>query len=205
MRIIASALDATKARIPGMSETLPLSPDKWGRPISRASGLGGLYDFISPIYSSTTEKAEPIDRELNRLELYLPQAPKKFAIQHVTLDLRSRPEIWARFRVLAGNHPLQIIVTGGGPGMSPQFVGTGRGLMDELNLLVTGRHPFSGWYEMLTDGPDGGKAKYIRSIDEAAQDAAKVVLLQEFPELAAEVRVRQSERQGRYKGLPAFP
>jgi len=33
-----------------------------------------------------------------------------------------------------------------------------------LNAIVMGNHPLSSVYEMKSDGPDGGKADYIRDM-----------------------------------------
>lgn len=198
VRMVESMADSIRASTPGLSATLPLNRDVWGRPISRASGLGDLYDAISPIYSSTTEHAEPIDQELNRLELYLAKPPKRMSFDGITVDLSLRPEMYSRLTELAGN----VVKQGphGEPITARGFVSSGKGLMDELNALVTGKGAFSGMYrDMLTDGPDGGKADQIRAIQRAYVEAAKAQLVKEYPELKAELESRRSEASVRFK------
>jgi hypothetical protein len=70
--------------------------------------------------------------------------------------------------------------------------------MDELNALVQGKHPLSPVYEMLTDGPEGGKAEQIRKIQRDYKEAARDQLLEEFPWLKAEVGVRDSKRPTKF-------
>ena len=197
-RMVENMADAIKASTPGLSKTLPPNRDLWGRPVMRQSGLGDVYDAISPIYSSSTENAQPIDKELNRLELYLSKPPKRLSFDGVTVDLSTKPEIYSRLVELAGNG----VTKGphGEPITARGFVSSGKGLMDELNALVTGKSQWSGMYrDMLADGPDGGKAEQIRAIQRAYLDAAKAKVIDEFPALKAEIAARRSEKPVRFK------
>lgn len=80
MRETRSMLDAMKARVPGLSETLPPKRNIWGQPIERPERLGP--DIVSPIQMRTDKKdkasnevvrlklePKPIDRKINGVEL----------------------------------------------------------------------------------------------------------------------------------------
>lgn len=186
VRMTETLIDSLKAGIPGLSKTLPAQRDLWGRPISRASGLGDFYDAVSPIYSSSTENAQPIDRELNRLELWIGKPQKELNFGGAKLSLRNRPEIHSRYVELAGN-ATKI---------------DGMGLMDTLNALVSGKHENSPDYASLTDGPDGSKALFIEQYVRSFREAAKFELLEEYPELRAELEQRAAERAAALSPAP---
>jgi len=71
------------------------------------------------------------------------------------------------------------------------------GALEVLNALVTGAHPMSPLYVRDTDGNDGGKSMRIRSYIQDFRDAAKELVLVEFPELAARVEALQHDRGSR--------
>jgi hypothetical protein len=80
--VMRSAWDITsamKARIPGLSATLPPRLDFWGREMTRESGLGGAFDAASPLFARTNEAAQRIDRELGRLN-YFPGHPPSISV-----------------------------------------------------------------------------------------------------------------------------
>jgi hypothetical protein len=185
-RAIGDWVDKIRSRAPGLSKGLPANRDVWGRPIDRSSGLGTAYDFMSPIYSSS-KKIEPIDRELNRLDLWLNKPGKVVSFDGVKVNLRNHLDVWSRYVELSGN-ALKETEYGAPVGM------TGGGFMDELNALVTGEHPLSPVYEKLADGSEGGKANQIRQIQRQYREAARDQLLEEFPWLKAEVDVRAGEK-----------
>lgn len=176
MRESWNMLDAIRRRTPGMSEDLPSRRDLWGRPISYQSGLGSLYDAVSPIYSKR-EDYEPIDAEILRLESTALMPSKKMSFDGITVDMEQHPQAWSRFLELSGNelkHPAWR-----------------KGAMDLLNDIVSGKHPLSQVYELKTDGPDGGKAEYIREVIVDYRRMAKEQLLDEFPEINSEVKRRK--------------
>ena len=190
VRMAEDIFDSIKAQTPGMSKTLPAMRDLWGRPISRASGLGDFYDFVSPIYSKKFDP-EPIDSELNRLELWLRRPPKKTSFDGVTVNLELHPRIYSRYVELAGN-ALTHTVHGAPVGLSE------KGAKDELNALMKGEHPLSEVYKLMSDGPDGGKANQIRDMVNDYREAARDQLLEEFPELKAQVDLRREQRPSRF-------
>ena len=67
LREVRTILDAVKARIPGLSQSLLPRRDVWGEPIRLEGSLGP--DLISPIYESTV-KNDPVNRELLSLKVY---------------------------------------------------------------------------------------------------------------------------------------
>lgn len=171
-------IDTAKARIPGLSRDLPPRRDLWGRPIEYKSGIGSVYDFLSPIYSSRSQST-PIDKEMNRLNLYIGMPNKTMTVNGVSIDLRQFPEAYSRYVELAGN---ALTEDQYGTPLDPF---TNGGLMDSLNYLVSGDSPLSSEYERRSDGEDGDKAVMIRSIVSRYRQAAKVRVLQEFPEVRA--------------------
>jgi hypothetical protein len=195
MREAYTLADAIRARTPGLSKNLPPQRDLWGRPVTRASGLGSLYDAMSPIYSKEAD-AEPIDAELNRLETWIGKPSRRTSFEGVSVNLERSPRIYDRYVELAGNVLSETRY--GAPIVAQGFVSQGGGAKDELNALVSGRHPGSALYERLSDGPDGGKAKQIEAIVEAYRDAARDQLLVEFPELEGEVAARRAEQPTRF-------
>jgi len=147
---IASMLDAMKARVPGLSRDLPARRDLWGRPIPFKSGLGPVYDAVSPI-ASRRENPEPVDREMLRHEVWVADLKRQAVFDGVTVDL-TRPEFkgaYGRYARLAGNalaHPAW-----------------GKGCMDFLNETVTGEGPMAAVYALRSDGPEGGKGILARN------------------------------------------
>lgn len=198
LREINGMWDALAARMPGLSDDLPPRRDLWGREISLASGFGGVYDFLSPIYSKSTADAQPIDRELIELEKWIPKPKKKTSFLGVNINLKQHPEIYDALVRLSGNEMTATtfgapITTNGG------FVSEGRGLMDELNAVVTGRHSYSAIYQTLSGGVDGGKGTALQRIVQAYQKAAKAHVLKDFPELRTMVdmkREKEAEASG---------
>lgn len=185
-------LEAIMARTPGLSDNLPPNTDRWGKDLTRESGLGTFYDVASPFYSSKTNP-EPIDRELYRLEMGLAKPSKTMFIDGVKLNMKLHPEEYTRYVKLAGNAMTETVE--GDPITVPSigYASEGGGLMDELNAIVDGRHGFSEIYEIGTDGPDGDKAAFIQSIVNAYRDEAKAHLLAEFPALRAKVVMRYEQ------------
>ena len=51
-------LERIRSRVPGLTKRLPVRRDLWGEPIAYRSGLGAIYDAVSPIYSRR-EKPRP--------------------------------------------------------------------------------------------------------------------------------------------------
>jgi hypothetical protein len=182
---INSMLDGMRSRIPGLSKNLPLRRDLWGRAISYRSGLGAVYDAVSPI-ASRRENPEPIDEEMLRHETWVAAPKRQVVFDGVTVDL-TRDEFkgaYSRYTQLAGNalkHPTW-----------------GKGCMDYLNDVVTGNHHMSSIYDMRSDGPDGGKSEFIRSTISQYRELARKQLLDEYPELSAYVEEKKLAAGGKF-------
>lgn len=176
MREAGSMLEAMMNRTPGLSSDLPLRRDLWGRPRNYSSGLGAIYDAASPIYVRQSD-AQPIDAEILRLGAIVSMPPTKLSLANGVADLREHPGAYSRYVELSGNalkHPAW-----------------GLGAMDLLNQIVSGSHPLAQIYQLKSDGPDGAKAAFIRSTLQEYRDLAKRQLLDEFPELRAEIMKTQ--------------
>lgn len=92
---LQSMVNKVKKGIPGLSDELPPMRDLWGEPISRSSGMGWGWDFVSPI-ASKTEKPDAVTQTLldNRIAVGFP--PRQ--IQGVQLT----PQEYDQFSELAG-------------------------------------------------------------------------------------------------------
>ena len=175
MRESFNMLEAIRRRTPGLSDELPPRRDLWGRKISYQSGLGALYDTVSPIYSRQ-ENPEPIDEEILRLEASVRMPNKKTSFDGVTINMENYPHAWSRYLELSGNelkHPAWQL-----------------GAKDFLNKVVAGKHPMSEIYNMYSDGPDGGKAIFIMKTLNDYREMARRDLLKEFPEIKSEIGSR---------------
>jgi hypothetical protein len=178
-----SMVEAMKARIPGLSKDLPARRDLWGRAISYRSGLGVFYDAISPI-ASRRENPEPIDREMLKQECFVAAPTSQVNFDGVTVDLKRFGNAYTRYSLLAGNeakHPAW-----------------GQGALDFLNATVSGHGPMAEVYRLRSDGPEGGKADFIKATINQYRGEAKKRLLEEYPELRDYVREKKAEMPGKY-------
>ncbi len=171
LRTASDMGDSLKRRVPYWSKDLPLYRDLWGREVDYRSGYGRLYDALSPIYVRH-ENPEPIDAEIDRIGYYPEMPPREFQYNGIPLNLEQYPQAYSRYVQLAGNeakHP-----------------GWNLGAKDYLNAVVAGKHPMSSVYRLYSDGPDGGKAAFVRKTLDEYRDLAKEQVIKEFPELQVE-------------------
>lgn len=194
VREVNGVIDALKAKTPGLSKTLPANTDRWGTDLTRESGLGVVYDVVSP-FSSTLTKPTPIDVELDRLGVGLAKPGKRVSFDGVDVNMKLHPHAYTEYVKLAGNgvtedaygNPVTAIEVRDGKGL---YVNEGGGLRDELSAIVEGRHSFSDYYLDGSDGPDGDKAEAIAAIVHAYREAAKGHILLKYPEIRAKVAAR---------------
>jgi hypothetical protein len=180
-----SPAEAVMARIPGLAARLPPRRDLWGEPRTASSGFGTAFDTLTP-FRTTQEVASPIDREIEQQGWNIQRLGKRVAFDGADVNLRDFPEAYDQLVRLAGNElPL------------PQF--EGKGARDFLDAVVEGRSSYSALYKTLSDGKDGGKERWVRTVVTAYRDAAKRALLADpaFGEIAAIVEERRAERQQR--------
>jgi hypothetical protein len=188
-RAVYGMLDEFKSRIPGLSETLPPRRDLWGEPVS--SGHDPLTRLGSPVPVSD-ETHSPIDDEIKKqgFNITMPGKNQSFgpAGNSVSMDMSKYPAAYSRFLELQGH-------------AGTRFPGD-KGLKENLNDIVTGDSPMSQAYQMRSDGPGGAKQHMLEQIIGEYRDAAKRQLLQETPNLAADVDAkREALRQVKIAGV----
>lgn len=173
--------------------------DALGQELRRESGLGKTYDFLSPIYSSK-EEVQPISREEQRLGIAIGKPNRRISIDGITINLKKFPHIYTEYQRLQGQ--TMTATVDGAPVIvnSIGYVSTGQPMMEELNAIVEGRHPFSPIYQMGTDGTDGDKANFLQLIVREHRKEARRHLVDMFPELRSELQSRAGERQERVFG-----
>ncbi len=128
--------EAVQAKITGMSDKLPPRRNLWGETIKNESGLGKVYDFMSPVASSKQE-VDPIDREIVRLGQGPQRIKKRTIFDGVEVSLKSFPDVYDDYTRLAGNdlkHPAW-----------------GMGAKDFLNAVVSGKHAMSPVWDIMSD------------------------------------------------------
>lgn len=89
LREAEDVLDAVKARVPGLSKSLPAKRDVWGKPITGEGGVGP--DIFSPVWISTA-KNDPVNNALLDQGLTVPEFQRR--------DMS--PADYGRFREEAG-------------------------------------------------------------------------------------------------------
>lgn len=137
--------EAIQAKIAVLSERLPPRRNLWGEEIRAESGLGRVYDFVSPV-ASKPQKSEPIDREIVRLQDGPERITKKPMFAGVQVNLKHYPQVYNDYTRLAGNglkHPTWNM-----------------GAKDYLNAVVGGDHAMSPAYKIMSDE---GRRAFIRN------------------------------------------
>ena len=190
-------VDTLRNRIPLLNEDLPKSRDLWGRERRYESGLGSVYDIMSPIYSRR-ENPEPIDKEIidqgfsvsmpGRKQVFRPGG---YPSTGVTIDLDQYEGAYSRLMEIRGTIHMPIM---------------GYGERNVLEILNEAVDPDSGqwWaaqYRLRTDGPEGTKEDYVQDTLNDFMNAAKDQLLLEYPDLAAEVQFRAAESVREKRGF----
>jgi len=162
-RLTPGVWEAVQAKIAGLSEGLPMRRNLWGEPNKPDSGLGPVYDNLSPVGVSRV-KESPIDKELVRLRTFPAEIPfGVVSFSGVPVDMKKFPDVYSEYVRLSGN---------GAPDML-----SGKGAKDTLNAIIEGTDPRSEIYRMKTDGPEGGKAQMIKSIILASRQRAQQAIL----------------------------
>lgn len=143
---------AVKGRIPWASEDLPASLDVWGRPRTAQSGLGEIYDFLSP-FAARKVDPEPIDQEIMNLRLPLRRTQRTISVLGTNVSLKNRPDIY------------NAIVEDAGPRAR-----------EYLNQVITGKHSHSQAY---MEADPWEKRAYIKGIVSDSYRQARKDIMEE--------------------------
>ncbi len=178
------------AKSPYHSTQVPPRLDFWGREIEYVSGLGPVFDIVSPIYSRNTERAQPIDREFLRLD-YNPRPASAINVRLPNGEtrrppLRNMPEARNDLIRLTGATPASELIdmTVGELRNSTmrQLTAFGdRTLREVLNDMVTGRDPLTSLDYELAD--DDQKQKLLQRTISAFADAARIETIRRHPRI----------------------
>lgn len=156
------AWDYVRGRVAGWSEGMLPARDLWGKPRQPDSGLGTAYDALAPTRASRI-KVSPVDAEMTRLNMGIERIDKKTTVEGVPVNFRDWPDVYDRYVALAGNelkHPAWNL-----------------GAKDFLDAVVTGQHTMSELYARLGEGPEGGKADFIRATIRDYRKMAQAAIL----------------------------
>lgn len=177
-----SPMDAVLAKLPGLSDRLTPKRDLWGEEKTNESQLGKAYDALAPITTKGV-KESAIDSELVRLGLGVERIGKKTNFDGVAVNLKDWPEVYDEYVRLSGN------------GLKhPAF---GLGAKDYLDAVVSGNHPISNAYRVMSDGDDGRKAQFIKSAIVDFRELAQRQILQDprFADFAAIIQGKKTDKQ----------
>jgi hypothetical protein len=92
LRDARSIMDAIKARVPVLSQSVPVRRNVWGEPVDNGDAVGP--DILSPFYASKVNLA-PLNQEIARLRAPL-SMPKRFLTiegKRVDLDAKQHDEL----------------------------------------------------------------------------------------------------------------
>jgi hypothetical protein len=166
-----SPAEAIQARIAGLSANLPARMDLWGRPITNMSGLGSFYDFTSPV-ASKPQTPNPIDKEILTLGQGPSRVTKRTSFMGVEVNFKQHPKVYEEYVRLAGNgakHPAWNM-----------------GAMDYLNEVVSGAHPMSAVYKIMS--PESKRAFIISTVSDYRKIAQQQIMSDpRFADFAANV------------------
>jgi hypothetical protein len=172
---IATAMMNT---MPGLSDDLPPQRDLWGRERRYYTEAASDQMYNTLGLQSRGQGGSAIDLEILNNGVSVAMPNRSISYMGETVSLKNRPDIYSEFMRLAG---------------APAF--------EQLNAVAEGRHSDSEFYFGLTDGPDGGKADYIRDVVSAYRDEARAAVTEMFAsDLQAmasdKVRRREEARAG---------
>lgn len=171
MRETSSALDALKNTLPVLSEGLPPARDLWGQERTYQTGLGVAYDMAAPVRTRGVG-SNTIDLEILDQGITVSMPARSLTIDGERVSLRNRLDVYSDYVALAGQ---------------PAF--------EQLEAVVTGNHEDSEFYYSLSDGPDGGKADYIKSVIKAYREEAKAQIMEIYGDDLA--RLAQEQKRNR--------
>lgn len=171
--------EAVMSRIAGLSSKLPPRRNLWGEQMTSESGLGRVYDSMTPAVSKPIVES-PVDKEMVRLGDAPLRIGKKTPFDGVQVNLKFWPHIYDEYTRLAGNelkHPMW-----------------GVGAKDYLNMVVSGKHPVSSAYSIMSDDI---RRDFIKSTIQDYRKLAQYQIMNDPAnrDFAAEVRKIKSMHQ----------
>jgi hypothetical protein len=178
LRETTDIVQSLRNTVPGESRGLSPKRDLWGR--ARRYTSEGPVDGVMSVLGIRTraEGGNAIDLEILNQGVTVSMPPRSFSIGGERVSLKNRPDIYNEFVRLAGQ---------------PAF--------EHLNAIAEGRHPDSEAYFALTDGPDGGKAEFMRDVIGAYRDEARGQIMEIYgPEMEAMGVARLRRRAGARAG-----
>jgi hypothetical protein len=173
MRETHNVVTAMMNTMPGLSDDLPPQRDLWGRERRYYTEAASDQMYNTLGLQSRGQGGSAIDLEILNNGVSVAMPNRSISFMGETVSLKNRPDIYSEFMRLAG---------------TPAF--------EQLNAVAEGRHPDSEFYFSLTDGPDGGKADYIRGVVSAYRDEARAAVTEMFSsdlQAMASDRVRRRE------------
>ena len=172
-----NVVSAIRNTVPGFSDELPPSRDLWGKARTYQTGLGTVYDAVVPVQTRQAG-GSAIDLEILNNGVSVQMPGRTMTVMGESVSLKNRPDIYSDFLELSGQ---------------PAF--------EHLNAVAEGRHVDSDFYLSLTDGPEGGKAEYIKDVISAYRSDARAMILDKYAadlqDMAlTKVRRREEARDG---------
>jgi len=197
---VQELLNAAKAGIPGWSDTLPPSHNRFGDVVVAPPGVG--IDGLSPIYA-TDAVQEPVATELRRIHA-VPRVPRPviFGRERPRMEVEGGQEHeyaihlnpWeaARLRVLAGKG------SAAGPGEG--------GVKNEMTMPAF-REALLAMFQRsdYRQAGDAGKRLIVNRLDQVYKDAARAQLMKEYPGLEDMLRRKLELRGEAISGQPRPP
>lgn len=216
-RHVTNMTDGLIKRTPGLSSSLPPRLDFWGKPIEYGSGLGPVYDALSPIYSKSTETAEPIDKEFFKLN-YFPTHASSIRVDGGNVDLKNLPKARNALieytastkasKLLEANEEALFDARRKAVIRDLEVLGS-LTLKEALNGIVTNSNDELVEHfvrrgsdtESYLEADTDEKQQIIKDVISAYRSAATLQVVREFPEIS-ERRAKQPSREEAAPGLP---
>jgi hypothetical protein len=174
-------MDSVAQKIPGLSESVSIRLDAFGR---EQKDTNGVYNIFLPARLSEA-RGTPIDRELGRMQetIGMPKPVLSFTRKGIRVahDLREYPpEVYDRYIKLSGGADPENAIRAKMPGVSKKV-----SFFEYLNDVVSGN---AGAVSKQYDAAgDEGKMIIIRTITGKYRKAARQQLLSEYPEIASTI------------------
>lgn len=87
LRDARTVMDAIKARVPVLSQSVPVRRNVWGEPAEKGDAIGP--DVVSPFFA-TQAKSDPLSREIARLRAPLPRTPRAINVDGTRTNLTAK-------------------------------------------------------------------------------------------------------------------